>query len=121
MPVPAEYTLHIVENADDPINILISGITDATDYSAAIDIREDNKPSANRLLHLDSGSGNGIILTADANGLLVSILITSEVKAALIAYLADASAYWSLKVTNPSGVRLQYLSGSVEGHRTTTE
>lgn len=117
---PGEYDLPLTENADSVITIVLAGITTATGYSAAIDIRTGPKPTDTLLLGLTSPSG-GITLSSDGTDLTVEVTIT-ETQIDTLTPLAGVrgQSHWSLKVTEPGGTSLQYLAGRVLITRTPT-
>ena len=121
MLIPAEDTLQIVENAGDTAAYLISGITDATGYSAAVDIRDADRPDGDLIIGFTSPS-SGITLSASADGLLVTIRITAAERDTIIAgyNVHQGKLWWSLKIIEPGGVPLQYIKGAVQPIRTAT-
>lgn len=118
--VPGAYNLPITENSVNVQTFAISGIATAVDYSAMVDIRASESPTSALLLSLTSPS-DGLTLASDGSSLTVTLTMT-EAQADTLAPLVDANprAAWSLKVTSPTGVTLQYLKGLIVLTRTPT-
>lgn len=116
---PGLYNLELTENAVNIFSFSISGITTATNYSAKIDIRTTDLPTSTLLLALSSPS-SGIALTSNGSSLIVTITITEAQTDTLLPLVVatDGTASWSLKITDPSSVTLQYLLGLVVPTRT---
>ena len=118
--IPGSYDLPITENSTNVFTFVIAGITTATNYSAAVDIRIDRPPTSTLLLGLTSPSG-GIVLTSDGSNLTVVVTITeTQVDTIMPGVVANVTASWSLKITAPGGTTLQYLLGTVAPTRTPT-
>jgi len=114
---PGIYPLTITENSTNAWSFVISGITTAVGYTAAVDIRKSEVPTSTRLLGLTNGSG--LSLSSNGSALTVVLRIT-EAQADTLVPLLSPTAVWSLKITAPDGSTLQYLKGPVVGIRTPT-
>ena len=117
--IPGTYNLSIVENSTNVLSFVISGITTATSYSAAIDFRASDADDGTLLLALTSPSG-GLALSSDGSSLTIVMTITEAQADTLIPLVKSTGAFWSLKVTAPGGTTLQYLLGAVKAIRTPT-
>ncbi len=117
--IPGSYNLPVIENSTNVLSFVISGITTASGYSAAIDIRSSDADDGVLLLGLTS-SGGGLAVTSDGSNLTIVMTITEAQADTLIPLVKLSGAYWSLKVTAPGSTTLQYLLGSVTAIRTPT-
>ncbi len=121
MLIPGEVNLTLIENATNTIPIVIDGITTAVGYSASIDIRMQDKPTGGLLLGLTSNPAAGITLSSDGTALTIIVRITeTQTDGMFDAIINNDGAYWSLKITDPSGDSLQYLKGEINYYRTPT-
>lgn len=119
--IPGAYNLPLTENSTNVFSFAISGITTATSYSAKVDMRAAKEPSSTVFLTLTSPSG-GLVLSSDGTNLTIVLTITEAQVDALIPLVgaANGKAAWSLKVTEPAGTTLQYLTGLIIPTRTPT-
>lgn len=113
------YQLDLVENQTNTRTFQIDGITTATSYSAAVDIRIESRGDATALLQLTSPSG-GLVLSSNGSYLQVAMTITEAQIDPIADDIAATGAYWSLKVTAPDSTTRQYLIGPVTILRTPT-
>lgn len=117
---PGRYNLSLTENSTNTLSFTIAGITTASGYSAAVDIRATELPGSTLLLGLTSPS-SGLTLASDGTNLTISMTITeAQVDTLAPLLVTNATASWSLKVTAPGGATTQYLKGRASIIRTPT-
>jgi hypothetical protein len=117
--IPGTYNLTIVENSQNTVSFSIAGITTASGYSAAIDIRVGDAANGTLLLGLTSPS-SGIAVSSDGSSLTVAVTITEAQADTMAPTIRSGGAFWSLKVTAPGTITTQYLLGAVKVIRTPT-
>lgn len=123
MPVPTPndakdvvaFDLHIRKYRTYQKTFTISGIANATGYSARLMIKADADDTT-ALITLTSNPASGIVLSSNGSILSIVIAISYSVTGAL----RIEQGVWDFEITDPSGARKTYAGGAVIVHPSVT-